>query len=1165
MKRYITYPVALLLLSFFVLVSIAQKPVYPNTLLWRISGKDLTKPSYLFGTMHLQDRRIFQFSDSLYYFLEHAEGYAMEINPDDAMTAFLQALNEPDTSDYIYKDIKKEDFKKVAGNLEIQFGIPADKITKKQYWLYKQNWRNAIKARPDDMDAAVDMYLYNIAKRQGKWVGGIEDIEDQFNLLKELGEKPDVESLLSGGKDQAGTLEKFIKVYAAQDLNQLDQWINHWSTEEKDKVLIRRNKKMAYRIDSMAHVRNHFFAVGAAHLLGEEGLITLLTQKGYTVTPVFSKKKIAPERYKYTPVNLPWHKVANDEGSYEVQMPGKSVPFMPYGDAIKMQVYTDMGTGLMYFVTAIDAPVNKSKDSLLAQYAANFSHNNKQNKPVAINYKGTEGREAISNNSGYQYRIRVFLSGDHAVLVMAGAKKKALLYTADAETFFNSLVLKSYTKPAATANKEWYIYSNTEKNFQVSFPTKPVPSRELTETSAKNKTEGWQITNQTAMDLANQIYYMLIVKETQPGYYIISDSVVFDDIKRNMQSNEEVAVTFIKEKSENGIPHLYLNGRYKQQNFLLQSVHINKDNRSFSLLAIYDKSLTDTANISRFLHSLEFSDSKNPGWQTYSGPGHIFSTYAATPFVKKESEDTSVTATAYSLLAHDNVSGFPYHADVAAISPYFWCQNDSTFFAQKISGYIGENDSLLSATPVTNAGADGMEYQIRLGKEGRNIQKARLFVNGDSVYALYAIIPPNVLSQPEVNKFFNDFRFAHYQKNMTLFKSKTQQLLNDLQSADSATNEKAKAYWSSAPFTKADLPLLHQALLQPFADFSSEEYCNHDRVLGTVMDMADSTTVEFIRQHYPQLSGEKEKLKYPILKVLASVQTDSAYALLKHFLTTNLPKDGKPAGLSYMLSDSLALTKTIYPALLPLVTDTVFCDVLVAITNRLADSSLINKELWQPYKKSFLTNAHLRYEQLKTADADNAWRYYEWIYLLGKLNDSESNGLLQQIVQLSDIGIKKLAVIELIKNKQPVDKAHLQTIAADKTYRIGLYEELKELDKLLLFPAAYTNQKSLSESELYNYISEDYEPTKMSYIGERTAAFQGIKKKFQLFKLTYEYEDGSSASYLGVAGPYAVTGKELITQSDVLGISDKELDNKKIEAQLNAFLQQQESYLSGEE
>jgi len=51
----------------FTFCSFAQKTSVPeaNTLLWKISGKNLTRPSYIFGTMHMICANDIELSDSL--------------------------------------------------------------------------------------------------------------------------------------------------------------------------------------------------------------------------------------------------------------------------------------------------------------------------------------------------------------------------------------------------------------------------------------------------------------------------------------------------------------------------------------------------------------------------------------------------------------------------------------------------------------------------------------------------------------------------------------------------------------------------------------------------------------------------------------------------------------------------------------------------------------------------------------------------------------------------------------------------------------------------------------------------------------------------------------------------------------------------------------------
>ena len=59
-----------------------------NSLLWRISGNGLNGSSYLFGTIHLNDARVFNLGDSLYGAIANTDGFAMELDPQQ-LTLYL--------------------------------------------------------------------------------------------------------------------------------------------------------------------------------------------------------------------------------------------------------------------------------------------------------------------------------------------------------------------------------------------------------------------------------------------------------------------------------------------------------------------------------------------------------------------------------------------------------------------------------------------------------------------------------------------------------------------------------------------------------------------------------------------------------------------------------------------------------------------------------------------------------------------------------------------------------------------------------------------------------------------------------------------------------------------------------------------------------------------
>src|SRR5438874_5135875 len=85
----------------------------PSTLLWKISGNGLQKSSYLYGTMHLTDDRIFNIGDSMYTAIEKSEGFAIEINPDDFTPFIIDEAKKSIFAKQRLKDMMSEkDFKK---------------------------------------------------------------------------------------------------------------------------------------------------------------------------------------------------------------------------------------------------------------------------------------------------------------------------------------------------------------------------------------------------------------------------------------------------------------------------------------------------------------------------------------------------------------------------------------------------------------------------------------------------------------------------------------------------------------------------------------------------------------------------------------------------------------------------------------------------------------------------------------------------------------------------------------------------------------------------------------------------------------------------------------------------------------------------------------------
>jgi len=101
-------------ISFFLILSLASlsQTAQPKTLLWRISGHGLQKPSYLYGTMHLNDKRLFMFGDSVYQAIEQSEGLAIEVNPDEMGAYYInQLFDQLENSKKLADILKDKDYK----------------------------------------------------------------------------------------------------------------------------------------------------------------------------------------------------------------------------------------------------------------------------------------------------------------------------------------------------------------------------------------------------------------------------------------------------------------------------------------------------------------------------------------------------------------------------------------------------------------------------------------------------------------------------------------------------------------------------------------------------------------------------------------------------------------------------------------------------------------------------------------------------------------------------------------------------------------------------------------------------------------------------------------------------------------------------------------------
>jgi len=289
MKQYFfKISILFLLLSSFSQNLIAQ---HSGAILWEISGNNLKQKSYLFGTIHIQDERVFQFSDEVLSAFNSCDAFAMEVILDevDAKTTQKAILLEEGT---IKDIISEEDYNLLDAYFKEKAGTSVALYVKlKPFFLYSQLSQLDMK---QDMEMALDMHLLQKARAEGKATYSIEKFEEQVAAIDKISLEDQAKMLMEEVKkeknedDGENDTEKLIQAYLDADLDKMIELLADTTlpAQFNQAFVIDRNKVMCKRIIKLIKKQSCFCAVGAAHLGGKDGLIELLREKGYTVKAI---------------------------------------------------------------------------------------------------------------------------------------------------------------------------------------------------------------------------------------------------------------------------------------------------------------------------------------------------------------------------------------------------------------------------------------------------------------------------------------------------------------------------------------------------------------------------------------------------------------------------------------------------------------------------------------------------------------------------------------------------------------------------------------------------------------------------------------------------------------------------------------------------------------
>lgn len=277
-----------------------------SALLWKVEQPgSKAPPSHLFGTVHLTDERIAKLPPAARKALDRAATVVLEV-ADLSRQASQNALSSAmrlaifTDGNSLEKLVTREEFEAVRQTVS-KVGLPADTARHLRPWIVSMllSGTDCERKKLEDGGVVLDMRIAEVARRRNVPMVSLETIDGQLEALAAVPEAEQLDMLRAGlayASRSSDLVETTLQFYLKRNLGGV--WPFQMALAEKagikaasfaglqQELIAKRNARMLERALPHLAKGGTFMAVGALHIPGKSGLVALLRQAGYTVTPV---------------------------------------------------------------------------------------------------------------------------------------------------------------------------------------------------------------------------------------------------------------------------------------------------------------------------------------------------------------------------------------------------------------------------------------------------------------------------------------------------------------------------------------------------------------------------------------------------------------------------------------------------------------------------------------------------------------------------------------------------------------------------------------------------------------------------------------------------------------------------------------------------------------
>jgi len=277
-------------LVFFVRDTLSQSQ---KSFLWKIQSQ--TNKVYVLGSLHLAKKEVYPLNQKIENAFDQSDFLVVEANVNDIKKIDIQKIMESafyPANDTLEKHVSLETFegvKKETGGL----GIPFELINKQKPWFLAMTLVSLESIKLGlDPNLGIDKYFLSKVEEKKK-ILELESLDYQISLLSGFSDKDQELFLIYTLKDldiMEQEVSQLVQAWISGDTKSMESILTRSVSEDKrlstifEKLIFERNRRMVSKIEDFLRTKETYFViVGAGHLLGSQGIVEILKEKGYLV------------------------------------------------------------------------------------------------------------------------------------------------------------------------------------------------------------------------------------------------------------------------------------------------------------------------------------------------------------------------------------------------------------------------------------------------------------------------------------------------------------------------------------------------------------------------------------------------------------------------------------------------------------------------------------------------------------------------------------------------------------------------------------------------------------------------------------------------------------------------------------------------------------------